>query len=523
MERFAEKLRDLMCLENVTNARLARALRVDASLISRWRGGTRVPGDNAGYIERLADFFASCATEEYQRQEILKLTGAAPPLNMGRGDLAGIIGDWFRQAPEMEKRRSLSNLFRNISEMPQSRVGSEGMFVHLQTGAVQNGQCFFGAGGKRQAVLLLLALAAEQPGPCDMILFSDETLDWLNKGKYFYEQLLALFQKVVNKGGTLKFIHPSTRRRGRVTSSVEDWLPFYLTGAVEVYNCGRYRDNLFQRFLFAVPGVGAIDSGGLVEGGATATFLFTDQAAVDGLRRQLEGVLELCQSSMNICRTANALTTTEVMSDYWSKEGEILFKGNVLQLNTLPEHMLDELLERAALPEEQRRAVERAIRIRAENFFRSIEKNVCIAMVPLHSPEEVAAGKVYFSNAELLLGINLPYTVEQYARHLASIIDIMRANKNYHFQVVEEVWNNVIIMSKLGAGTVLSKLQGPVFTFFSDYEDYPQFTETVCECLEEEYERLPPLWRTHTYNLRRLMGQLEVFEHWLEEHGGHSI
>ena len=67
-----------------------------------------------------------------------------------------------------------------------------------------------------------------------MILFSDETLDWLNKGKYFYEQLLALFQKVVNKGGTLKFIHPSTRRRDRVTSSVEDWLPFYLTGAVEV-------------------------------------------------------------------------------------------------------------------------------------------------------------------------------------------------------------------------------------------------------------------------------------------------
>ena len=39
MERFAKKLRDLMCLENVTNARLARALRVDASLISRWRGG----------------------------------------------------------------------------------------------------------------------------------------------------------------------------------------------------------------------------------------------------------------------------------------------------------------------------------------------------------------------------------------------------------------------------------------------------------------------------------------------------
>lgn len=49
MERFAEKLCDLMCLENVTNARLARALRVDASLISRWRGGGRE------YLETIPD------------------------------------------------------------------------------------------------------------------------------------------------------------------------------------------------------------------------------------------------------------------------------------------------------------------------------------------------------------------------------------------------------------------------------------------------------------------------------------
>lgn len=512
MERFAEKLNDLMRLENVTNARLARALRVDASLISRWRSGTRVPAGDTEYIGLLASFFAAGATQEYQRAEIRKLSGSEA------ASLEQAVADWFRQGAEDAKRQSLSSLLQNLSRPGRSYFDCGSASVRLQTSAVRNGQYFAGVGGRRQAVLLLLALAAQRAAPCEMILFCDEVLDWVAQGKYFYEQLLSLFQAVVDKGGALKFIHPSTRGRDRVATSVEAWLPFYLTGAVEVYNCGKYRDNLFQRLLLVIPGVGAVDSGGLVGSESTATFLFTDPIPVEGLARQLEAVLKLCQSSMNICRTADALTTTEVMADYWSKEGEILYKGNVLQLNTLPGEMLDELLEQVALPEAQRRDVAQAIRTRTENFFRSIEKNVCIAMVPLHSPEEVAAGSVCFSNAELLLGVNLPYTVDQYARHLANIIAIMQVNKNYHFQVIEEAWSSVLIMSKLGAGTVFSKLQDPVFTFFSDYADYPQLTETVCECLEEEYEALPPLWRTHAYNLRRLTAQLRAFEDWTDAH-----
>ncbi|QNB45639.1 hypothetical protein BR63_04535 [Thermanaerosceptrum fracticalcis] len=49
---FSHKLNHLMEIFGVSNNRLAKALSIDASLVSRWRTGNRVPAQDSPYIKK---------------------------------------------------------------------------------------------------------------------------------------------------------------------------------------------------------------------------------------------------------------------------------------------------------------------------------------------------------------------------------------------------------------------------------------------------------------------------------------
>jgi hypothetical protein len=65
--KFNEKINLLIKMTNTTNASLATALEIDPSLISRWRTGVRQPNLSSTYIEKISDYFASTAKEDYQK------------------------------------------------------------------------------------------------------------------------------------------------------------------------------------------------------------------------------------------------------------------------------------------------------------------------------------------------------------------------------------------------------------------------------------------------------------------------
>jgi DNA-binding transcriptional regulator YiaG len=62
---FNDRISLLMAVLRVSNSALARALSVDASLVSRWRTGARMPAKNSAHIKAIAAYFAGQAKMDY--------------------------------------------------------------------------------------------------------------------------------------------------------------------------------------------------------------------------------------------------------------------------------------------------------------------------------------------------------------------------------------------------------------------------------------------------------------------------
>ena len=71
--KFYEKLNLLMNLQNIPNNRLAKALSVDPSLISRWRNGTRDLARHSEYVTSIAHYFANQTSNRDRLVEIMDL------------------------------------------------------------------------------------------------------------------------------------------------------------------------------------------------------------------------------------------------------------------------------------------------------------------------------------------------------------------------------------------------------------------------------------------------------------------
>ncbi len=72
---FEEKFNYLMNLTGTHNSELARSVAIDASLVSRWRNGSRSPAANQAMMEALGKFFAAKLKSGYQKAEMQLLLG----------------------------------------------------------------------------------------------------------------------------------------------------------------------------------------------------------------------------------------------------------------------------------------------------------------------------------------------------------------------------------------------------------------------------------------------------------------
>lgn len=72
---FAERFDALMCVAEVSNALLGRAVNMNSSHIGRLRSGARPLPKKHEYLEPMCRYLASRITKDYQRNALLKLTG----------------------------------------------------------------------------------------------------------------------------------------------------------------------------------------------------------------------------------------------------------------------------------------------------------------------------------------------------------------------------------------------------------------------------------------------------------------
>lgn len=494
---FSERLSFLMTVLNVTNIRLARALSVDASLVSRWRAGTRTPGKNSEHIKTIAAYFAGQATMDYQKAALCETIGVAPEQYSHEPRLlAELLLGWLA-GKALPNTRIIDRFIGKLDMFKQTKCPSpadNSTFLsagHRHGGMPLKTEVFYGIKGKQAGVFRFLSAVAAHHKPCTLLLYSDENIEWFSGDREFLAGFVRMLTNIIARGHKIKIIHNLSRDMVEMFAAIDFWLPFYLSGAIEPYYCPKYREHYFRRTIFIAPGIASLTSTTLAGREKSAANLFcVDPGFLDSLTNEFNDYLAMCRPLMHIFTNDNPAGLTSLLAEFAEQPGHSLVLSSSLTTVTMPDGLFERLLDRTGIKGETKENLLSLRRANYKSFITNLENHTYTEIVSLPSPEEMSSGQVPVESPHLFSGTTLCYSLHEYKSHLENIVRLLRNVKNFRFYPCRRRGSlqNIGLTVKDEVGVIVTKTDPPatVFAF-----NQPNMTNAFYCYLEDIISSIP--------------------------------
>ena len=455
---FSEKLNFLMNLTGTSNSTLAHVVMLDASYISRLRAGKRLFPKNEACVRGMAVYFSRHCSKEYQQKaiaDVLKLT----VFPCDEEKLAPVIAQWLlgEEAGDAQRvDRFLTGLIKMtektvVTQLPQSKHYS---FPR------EDISLYYGVEGKRQAVLHFLSEIVSASKPQTLLLFSDEETSWMTADPAFAQQWAALMFQTLAKGNRIRIIHTISRNLDEMLSAISQWMPLYMTGAIEPYFYPKKRDGIFKRTLFISPETSAVVSSSVGEQTAHAVnILFHNTGAITGYSEEFSQYFRLCRPLMKIFTIRNREACIAMLCEFDKEYADTLIKTESLSLLTMPETLFSKILFRAGIAWENLQDIHWARRL---SFKHMLETNHFTEIIVLPEIDAIKNGEVKVALSDLLSGGAVYYTLDEYARHLSAIIELLNKNSRFHIHVIKQpAEERYMVYAREELGVIVGKTSQP--------------------------------------------------------------
>lgn len=466
---FAEKLDLLMHITNTSNSLLARNLTLDASVISRLRRGVRTPAKNATYLEKMSEYFARSCPAEYQivavREAIKKSMPTNPPT---AENLANLIYWWLREEPA-SKTTSINNFLDRIINFQSKKMGPSlaKNTICQDWSTLGEVETYYGVEGKQKAVLTFLSLVLQNPDPQTLLLYSDEDQGWLTDNPAYTARWAELLLQVIKKGHRIKIIHSLNRDFDEMLTAVTNWVPVYMTGAIEPYYYPKTRDGLFHRTLFLAPDTAAVTATSVRSCTNHATnFLFTNKDTIRALIEEYNDFLNHCRPLMQIfnAHSLNDANYLDTLIEFEKEAGNMIAKTNAPANITLPPEVASRVLD--IIDDSTDKLLRSYQQQRIITFKNHLKKHSFIEIFPLPDLETVLAGKAMVNLAVLPSKAPVFYTPQEYSQHLQNLIQLLKTQVNYQLYLVNDKHlEGSVIYVKEDVGVLVVKTTPPSTVF----------------------------------------------------------
>ncbi len=426
---FSEKLDLLMKLTGTTNSALARNVALDPSYISRLRRGERTPSRHAHYARAMASYLASSVSEEYQR-EVLSGILRRPPSALASPDrLSEYLYGWLLEddGDTIEIRPSERSLSRSVPIGPKDSpppVKCQLNGEHIDPVTVE---C--GVTGKRRAILAFLERVVSSDESSSLLLYSDESLDWLTEDPSFARRWASLLKEAIGRGNKVKIVHTVSRNFDEMLEALERWMPLYMTGSIEPYYYPKKRDGIFGRTLFVAPKTVALTSTSIAAAGDGPTFLTSDAKAVDALRREISGYISLCRPLMEVFTPRDVWQYLHTLAEFEGRPGNAFFAAPHPSILSMPLHLARSMIERSEFTDKS--ALIDALAERQTHFVESLKTHRFSEILSLPARSEILDGEVRAGLAGLDDDSAFRYERDEYALHLENVNRLARRFENY--------------------------------------------------------------------------------------------
>ncbi len=432
---FSDKLDALMNTFDVSNIRLAKALHIDASLISRFRTGMRVPVIGSWLPQELCRWFAArIATHpsDNAKQQLAALTGK--PLPQDLESLEQQLLDWLQEQPDN------SILMNSFLERLDTFQPAHNLPIHLLQPLLaveaprKPTHIFYGAEGLQNAVKSFLALAAREEQPSTLYLYSDQPMSWLTNDPEFTKTWTMLMGLVLHRGNRIRIIHNVDRSLGEMFDAIAKWLPLYITGQIEPYYSKYSGDSRFYQTKFIVPERYCINAAFVAGTEDSAEYLFcSEKNRVQYHFNQFKALLENSLPLSKIFPLQKPEDYSRAVREMNSKDGEEKHLLPTLSLGTMPETLLHSILGRTDLADQDKEKILSFRRERAQSFEKALHSEGIAEIVAMPADENLFGQGIKLDIPSVIFDEPLFYKASEYAAHIDNIRILLEKYKSYRF------------------------------------------------------------------------------------------
>ncbi len=457
---LAEKLDFLLRLTDTSNSALGRALGFDPSYISRMRSGKRGLPRDRFFLEPAAAYFAR-SLQEYP----LRKTAAAEAVCPGRSwpeterESEKLLLGWLSQ----DDRQDAERVERLLSGLAAVRLLWPEASRPAEPEESSGAGFYYGIKGKREAVLRLLNDYAALPAPTELMLFTDENIDWSSGDEDYGRRWVEAMMRLIGRGAHIRIIHTISRSMGEMLDGLRKCLPLYLTGAVDTYYYPKPRDGVFRRTLYIARDYGAVTACSVGEGEGL-NILVSDPAAVAALTGEFQDYCAMCLPLIRVLRAGNQGDMRQLLQDF--------------EYAPCSRIVAQRLPLGCSLPRETAVSIGRRCDPKLDTFLldaielMEVQLDAGYSLTELLSlppAEEVRAGRIRQPISDFL-GYDLRYTPEEMKAHLGRVTELLRSRGNYRVVLTERIPDGTMIYAKENYGCIIVRLGAPTTAFYIQEE-----------------------------------------------------
>lgn len=485
---FGKKLNSLMNLFGVSNIRLAKALNIDSSLISRFRNGLRTPLKNGVLTENLCAYFCRVAVQSDMGQELSDLIGVPAScfarereefikafvrwLSEGNFDGNGSYGIGIADS-FLEKFGNPSKIkIPDLSCLNTAEVDPGGNTVErvYPCSEICTGSCpdeYIGTDGLRCAVIRFLGEIAASDEVQTLELYSDQNLTWLISDTDFIRKWAALMYAILKKKTPVKIIHNINRDASEMLIGIEKWLPLYMSGLIEGFYRKSHSDPWFSHTMFVAPGTAAIianiASGTEDEG----LYLYSgSRERTTYYEKQMDALLKNAKPLIKVFKKCNSRDYILLIGELSKVKGSLKKLLPSPSLATMPSGLLERMLLRSDADNEE---IKNILAVHAESVKRletELKSGYVTEYTVFPDERELSEGTAAVDLSEAFSERKLFYTPEEYSEHIKHLITLF---ENYRYNIIPLTENphaNIRVTVKEDVGVMAVKTGEPVTAFW---------------------------------------------------------
>ena len=463
---FCDRLNSVILLTGYTNSVLSQLISVDASLISRYRSGTRSPRTNPQIALKLSEALWDKILRNDAKEELAKIM-ALPVESIDEA----VFSDWLCETDSPLKNdasaaESLLSAFESYSaetgiKLPAFEEAAD------KTALEDRADVYYGYAGLRKSIIRFLGNAVKE-GASRLLLYSDQTMDWMLSDGDFRLKWASLMSECVKKGIRIDIIHNIDRRIEEMNNAIISWLPLYLSGMIRSFYCIKPSGARFSHTLFLCPGhfcINACHAAGSEENGRYSFYTSPRDLA-------------FCLEEFN-----HLMDNSRPLVNIMSKEDTILPKGSAAFIHPglSAASMSYELA--ASLSDPNLKQKHRMLR---QYYEDTLPENDITEFITLNSMDSLLNEEQNFESFPKTQAIS--YSPEQYMAHIKSMISLLKKYPNYHVIVLPEIpFTNIRIMASPSL-VLINRISDPFISMTFDHPLMCRAFLSYCDQLKEKYQ-----------------------------------